>query len=218
MRVRAVLVLTLLSWSVCPYALGRGGAADQRGANPPTAQPAKHYPDEGLLSNYRYANAFFGFSIDLPSDAALRPIPSSNPSDGSIALLETIGSAPHKSVMAISAYASGDKGPNARLLLRRELDDEADHRRGRAAFADQDQHRRTSVLLLRNTSRHRSACDLRYRSRRLRSSFHYRGTRSQALQQLEAAVTHMRFFLRNPSEITLAWARSLITGRQFPIA
>src|SRR5579884_3316245 len=119
MRLRVLLLITVLC---CAGSLAV--AADQSAPNPASLQPAKHYPDEGLLSNYRYCNAFFGFSIDLPADASLRPIASSNPTDGSIALLEAIGSSPHKSVMAISAYPSDDRGPTARLLLRRELDDE----------------------------------------------------------------------------------------------
>jgi hypothetical protein len=194
MRVRVVLVLTLLCCGLGPYALGRGGAADQPGANPPTAQPIQHYPDEGLLSNYRYANAFFGFSVDLPSDAALRAIPSSNPTDGSIALLETIGSSPHKSVMAISAYASSDKGPNARLLLRRELDDEL-------TIGVEELHPLTKTSIAghpffyyetrRGIDQHAIyATDLDGYALRFVTA----GRDPKLLQQLEAAVTHMRFF------------------------
>ena len=104
MRLRVVLVLTFLSWCCTG---GCAFAADQSAGAAPLA---KHYPDEGLLSNYRYCNVFFGFSIDLPADAGLRPIPSSSPADGSIALLETLGSPPYRSVMAISAYAVRRQG------------------------------------------------------------------------------------------------------------
>lgn len=189
MRFRVVLVLTFVSWCAGSYAL----AADQ-----PTAaaavQPAKHYPDEGLLSNYRYCNAFFGFSIDLPADAALRPIPSSNPVDGSIALLETLGSPPHRSVMAISAYASGDKGPSARLLLRRELDDEL-------TIGVEELHALTKTSIgghtffyyetRRGIDQHAIyATDLDGYALRFVTA----GRDPKVLQQLEAAVVHMRFF------------------------
>ncbi len=194
MRLRVVLVLTLLFSSVVPCVLARDDAADQPGATPTINQPAKHYPDEGLLSNYRYANAYFGFSIDLPADAGLRPIPSSNPADGSIALLETVGSSPHRSVMAISAYASGDKGPNARLLLRHELDDEL-------AIGVEELHGLSKTSIAGHSFYY-------YETRRgidqhaiyateldgyvLR--FVTAGRDAKLLQQLEAAVTHMRFF------------------------
>ncbi len=190
MRLRVLLILTFLSCGAGLSVL----AADQPAANPTPAQPAKHYPDEGLLSNYRYCNAFFGFSIDLPADAALRPIPSSNPADGSIALLETIGSSPHRSVMAISAYPSGDKGPNARLLLRRELDDEL-------TIGVEELHGLTKTSIAghpffyyetrRGIDQHAIyATDLDGYALRFVAA----GRDPKVLQQLEAAVTHIRFF------------------------
>ncbi len=190
MRVRVVLVLTFLSWWAGLYGL----ANDQSAANPTAVQPARHFPDEGLLSNYRYANVFFGFSIDLPADAALRPIPSSNPADGSIALLETLGSPPHRSFMAISAYPSGDKGPNARLLLRRELDDEL-------AIGVEELHGLTKTSIAghpffyyetrRGIDQHAIyGTDLDGYALRFVTAGHD----PKLLQQLEAAVVHMRFF------------------------
>jgi hypothetical protein len=59
MRFRVVLILTFLLCCAGLYVV----AADESAAKA-AAPPAKHYPDEGLLSNYRNANAFFGFSID----------------------------------------------------------------------------------------------------------------------------------------------------------
>lgn len=195
MRCWVVLVLTLVSWWAGSY----GFATDQPASNPTAAQPAKHYPDEGLLSNYRYANVFFGFSIDLPADAGLRPIPSSNPTDGSIALLETIGASPHRSVIAISAYPSGDKGPTARLLLRRELDDEL-------AIGVEELHGLTKTSIAghpffyyetrRGIDQHAIyATDFDGYALRFVTA----GRDAKLLQQLEAAVTHMRFFA--PEEI-----------------
>ncbi len=120
MRFRVVLAVIFC----CSVAFGYGAAADQTKSNSSSAQTPARYPDQGFLSNYRYLNAFFGFSIDLPADAELRSVPTANPTDGSIALLETLGSSPHRSILAISAYPVGDKHLDARLLLRRELDDE----------------------------------------------------------------------------------------------
>ena len=190
MRFRVVVLLTLLS--LCAGACAF--AADQPASGSKTAQPAKHYPDEGLLSNYRYANAFFGFSIDLPADATLRPIPSQNPTDGSIALLETLGSPPHRSVMAISAYPCGDEGPKARLLLRRELDDEL-------TIGVEELHALTKTSIAghsffyyetrRGIDQHAIyATDLDGYALRFIAA----GRDPKLLQQLEAAVVHMRFF------------------------
>jgi hypothetical protein len=190
MRLRVALVLTLLSWCAGVCAL----AAEQSAANPAAVPAVKHYPDEGLLSNYRYANAFFGFSIDLPADAGLRPIPSSNPTDGSIALLETLGSPPHKSVMAISAYPSGENGPNARLLLRRELDEELTigveelHALSTISIAG---HRFFYYETRRGIDQHAIyATDLDGYALRFITA----GRDPKMLQQLEAAIVHMRFF------------------------
>ncbi len=191
MRLRVVLAFTLFFCRVLPFAFGSDGAANQSGAKPATSA---RYPDEGLLSNYRYANAFFGFSIDLPADASLRPIPTSNPTDGSIALLETIGSSPHRSVMAISAYPSGEKGPSARLLLRRDLDDELTigveelHGLSKTSIAG---HQFYYFETRRGIDQHAVyATDLDGYALR----FVVAGRDPKLLQQLEAAVTHMRFF------------------------
>ncbi len=194
MRLRVVLVLTSLFCSVGLCALGPHSAADESAAKPAASDSAKHYPDDGLLSNYRYANAFFGFAVDLPSDAGLRPIPSSNPTDGSIALLETVGSAPSRCVMAISAYASGDKGATARLLLRHELDDELTigveelHPLTKASIAG---HQFFYYETRRGIDQHAIyATELDGYVLRFVAS----GRDGKLLQQLEAAVTHMRFF------------------------
>ncbi len=190
MRLRVALVLTFLSWWAGLSAL----AADQPAAHTAAVPPAKHYPDEGLLSNYRYANAFFGFSIDLPADAALRPIPSSTPMDGSIALLETVGSPAHRSVMAISAYPSGAQGPNARLLLRRELDAELTigveelHALAKTSIAG---HPFFYYETRHGIDQHAIyATDLDGYALRFITA----GRDPKVLQQLEAAIVHMRFF------------------------
>jgi hypothetical protein len=108
---------------VCAY-----GANDKATAPPtpsaPTAADHARYPDEALLSNYRYASSYFGFTIDLPADAGLRPIPVPVPADGSIPLLATIGHVPEKAVLEIVAYKADNKPGQPRALLRRELDNE----------------------------------------------------------------------------------------------
>lgn len=184
------MVLTLILCCAGFYARAADNSANDLSAE----QPSKHYPDEGLLSNYRYCNAFFGFSIDLPADAALRAIPSSNPTDGSIALLETLGSPPHRSMMAISAYPSGDQGLNARLLLRRELDDEL-------TIGVEELHGLTKTSIAghpffyyetrRGIDQHAIyATDLDGYALRFVTA----GRDAKLLQQLEGAVEHMRFF------------------------
>ncbi len=190
MRFQGVLLLSLVSfWAgLCAF------AADQPVSSTKAAQPAKHYPDDGLLSNYRYANVFFGFTVDLPADASLRPIPSSNPTDGSIALLETLGSPPHRSILAISAYPSGDKGPTARLLLRHELDNEL-------TIGVEELHGLTKTSIAghpffyyetrRGIDQHAIyATDLDGYALRFVTA----GRDPKLLQLLEAAVQHMRFF------------------------
>ena len=190
MRFRVVLLLTL--FAIC--AGTSAGAADPPTSDSQSAAPAKHYPDEGLLSNYRYANAYFGFSIDLPADASLRPIPSQNPTDGSIALLETLGSPPHRSVLAISAYPSGQTGPSARQLLRRELDNEL-------TIGVEELHGLTKTSISghpfvyyetrRGIDQHAIyGTDLDGYALRFITA----GRDPKLLQQLEAAVAHMRFF------------------------
>jgi len=194
MRFRVVLVLTSLFCCAGLYASGPRPAADTSGTKPAAAESAKHYPDDGLLSNYRYANAFFGFSLDLPSDAGLRPVPSSNPTDGSIALLEVVGSSPGRCVVAISAYAAGLNGPSPRQLLRRELDDELTigveelHALSKTSIAG---HQFFYYETRRGVDQHAIyATELDGYLLRFVTS----GRDAKLLQQLEAAVTHMRFF------------------------
>lgn len=194
MRFRVVLAFTWLCCSLAGCAFAHPSAAADSTPQASAPQSAARYPDEGFLSNYRYANAYFGFSVDLPADAALRPIPSSNPTDGSIALLETIGSAPQHSVMAISAYPSPEKHPDARLLLRRELDDEL-------SIGVEELHGLTKTSIAghpfvyfetrRGIDQHAIyATDLDGYTLRFIAA----GRDAKLVQQLEAAVTHMRFF------------------------
>ncbi|MBV8456683.1 MAG: hypothetical protein JO122_08730 [Acetobacteraceae bacterium] len=194
MRFRVVLVLTFCACSLAAYGVGRDNGAAQPGTNAPATDPTKHYPDEGLLSNYRYANAFFGFAIDLPADAGLRPIPTSNPADGSIALLETLGSSPYRSVIAIFAYTSGDRAPGARLLLRHELDEELSigveelHSLSKTSISG---HQFFYYETRRGIDQHAIyATDLDGYVLRFIAA----GRDAKMVQQLEAAVSHMRFF------------------------
>jgi hypothetical protein len=183
-----------LCGSLAGCALAYPSAPEDATVNQAITGALGRYPDEALLSNYRYANAFFGFSVDLPADAGLRPVPTSNPADGSIALLETIGSSPQHCVMAISAYPSANKGPDARLLLRRELDDEL-------SIGVEELHGLTKTSIAgrpffyfetrRGVDQHAIyATDLNGYTLRFVAA----GRDAKLVQQLEAAVTHLRFF------------------------
>jgi hypothetical protein len=188
---RLWVVLTVIF--CCSVAFGYGGASDQPNANHPSPPPAR-YPDQGFLSNYRYLNAFFGFSIDLPADAELRPVPTANPVDGSVALLETLGSSPNRSILAISAYPAADQRPDARLLLRQELDDEltigVEELRGLSKTSIAG-HPFYYFETRRGIDQHAIfATDLDGYVLRFVTA----GRDPKLLQQLETAVVHMRFF------------------------
>ena len=118
----AALFCCFLLYPRCGYGSGEQSASLRTSVA--TSGSNTHYPDQGFLSNYRYANAFFGFSVDLPADANFRAIPIPTPADGSIPLLETLGPHPSRAVLSIVAYAPADKRPDARALLRRHLDEE----------------------------------------------------------------------------------------------
>ena len=194
MRFRVALAFACLCCSLAGCGFAYASAGDESVAtSAPSATPAR-YPDDALLSNYRYANAYFGFSVDLPADAGLRPVPTSNPLDGSIALLETIGSSQQRCMMAISAHPASNKGPDARLLLRRELDEEL-------SIGVEELHGLTKTSIAghpffyyetrRGVDQHAIyATDLNGYTLRFVAA----GRDAKLVQQLEAAVTHMRFF------------------------
>jgi len=83
------------------------------------------YPEQAYLSESRYANAYFGFSFELPPDAHLhaQAVPAAR--DGSVPLLELMGPAPADAEVAIAAIpTAGGKADDAKLLLRQALDQE----------------------------------------------------------------------------------------------
>ncbi len=124
MRLRVVRACALLCWSLIICVVAVGATTDSTSTTTTQPKQAKvRYPDDGYLSNYRYANAFFGFSVDLPADASLRPMSAQAAADGSVALLEMFGS-PGKSMLTIAAYPPAENRPDARLMLRHELDNE----------------------------------------------------------------------------------------------
>ena len=194
MRLRVVRAFALLCWTLVGCVLAVGATSDSTTTTTTQAkQKDVHYPDEGYLSNYRYANAFFGFSVDLPADASLRPIPEQTPADGSVALLETLGS-PGKSVLAIAAYPPAENRPDARLMLRHELD-------GELTIGIEELHGLTKTSIAghqfyyfetrRGIDQHAIyATDLDGYVIRILTAGHD----AKLLQQLEAAVTRMRFF------------------------
>lgn len=94
-------------------------------SSPPPPAEAHNYPDEGYLSTSRYTSAYFGFCIDLPSDAHLQALPIPAPPDGRIPVLEMSGPGPQHAAISIAAYPVHDKGlQEAKTLLRRQLDQE----------------------------------------------------------------------------------------------
>jgi hypothetical protein len=194
MRLRVLLALGLLGWTIAFTRSTQGFAQEPASkAAVKTAQSAE-YPDQGFLSTYRYANAYFGFSIDLPPDANLRPIPIDSPADGSVALLDLLGSSPHRSELAIRAYAPAEKRPDARLLLRHELDNEL-------SIGVEELHGLTKTSIAghpffyfetrRGIDQHAIfATELDGYVIHIFTA----GRDSKLLQQIESAVAHMRFF------------------------
>lgn len=191
---RTVLVTALAVWlASCAFGTAETPAAA------PTSPPAEvhgpaQYPDQGYLSNYRYSNAYFGFSIDLPADAGLRPIPSPIPPDGSIPLLDTIGRLPEKGIIAVSAHKTDDKPGQARQLLRRELDNEL-------MVGVEELHALSKITIAGQTSFYFEtrrgmdqhaiyAVELNGYVLRILTA----ARDPKLLQQLQAAVTRMRFF------------------------
>ena len=65
-----------------------------------------HHPDQGWLSPARYTNGFFGFTYELPPEAALQPIPEPVATDGQIQLLQLAGPPPADPSVTISAIPS----------------------------------------------------------------------------------------------------------------
>ena len=89
------------------------------------APAAQHYPEQAYLSPTRYTNGFFGFSLELPADAHLEPIPEPVATDGRIQLLELGGPAPADAEVSIAAFpprAGGSRREEP--VLRKALDQE----------------------------------------------------------------------------------------------
>jgi len=102
-----------------------GNAAVLYSQAPSRPTPDSSYPEQAYLSESRYVNAYFGFSLELPADAHLhaQAVPAAR--DGSVPLLEVMGPAPADAEIAISAFPSGGgKNDDAKLLLRQALDQE----------------------------------------------------------------------------------------------
>ena len=85
----------------------------------------KAYPDQGFLSDTRYANQYFDFGFDFPPDIHWQPVHRPVAPDGHVQLLELEGPSPQHAIISITAYLRRDKDdPNAKQMLRKELDNE----------------------------------------------------------------------------------------------
>lgn len=120
MSLQAVITAVLSCLLGCP--LLSYGQATVASSAPATAE--QHYPEEAYLSSTRYANAYFGFSIDLPADARLEPVPQPVATDGRVQLLELGGPPPADAEISISAFPIRSKSLDAKFMLRRALDQE----------------------------------------------------------------------------------------------
>ncbi len=96
----------------------------------PSAAPAvtssqSSYPEQAYLSASRYVSQYFDFSLNLPRELRLQPIPQAAARDGSIQLLELGGPPPLDAEISICAIpTAGGKNQDAKTLLRYALDQE----------------------------------------------------------------------------------------------
>lgn len=86
------------------------------------AQRETVFPDQGYLSSTRYTNRYFGFAFDFPEEAELRSVARPMATDGSLQLLDLAGPPPSDAAISLVALRQEKDGPNAKLLMRRELD------------------------------------------------------------------------------------------------
>jgi hypothetical protein len=117
----------LLSAFLC---LGLSGTIPLAAQTSPSAAPAvatsqSSYPEQAYLSAERYVSQYFDFSLNLPQDLRLQPIPQPAARDGSIPLLELAGPPPADAEISICAIpTAGGKTQDAKTLLRYALDQE----------------------------------------------------------------------------------------------
>jgi len=116
------LVLICVLWQT--YALAQfEGLFSSSVAEPPASSGPG--PEDALLSPACYVNTYFGFKLDLPSDAQLKPIAVPGTADRRIQLLELVGAAPGYAAISLSAYEYKNKNyTDAKGILRRQLDQE----------------------------------------------------------------------------------------------
>jgi hypothetical protein len=81
--------------------------------------------ENALLSPTSYVNTYFGFKLDLPPDAKLKPLAVPASADRRIQLLELVGAPPEYAAISLSAYEYKNKNyTDAKGILRRQLDQE----------------------------------------------------------------------------------------------
>jgi hypothetical protein len=94
-------------------------------AVPAAATSQSSYPEQAYLSASRYVSQYFDFSLNLPRELRLQPIPQAAARDGSIQLLELGGPPPLDAEISICAIpTAGGKNQDAKTLLRYALDQE----------------------------------------------------------------------------------------------
>ena len=94
-------------------------------SNPADTEHVGPGPEDALLSPSCYVNTYFGFRLDFPADARLKPIAVPATSDRRIQLLEMVGPSPEYAAVSISAYEYKNKNyTDAKGILRRQLDQE----------------------------------------------------------------------------------------------
>ncbi len=110
-----------LGWS----ALLSGQTSSAAHSASPTPDSSEDYPEHAFLSPSRYVNQYFKFSFDLPPDVHLRPIPQPAPRDGSLRLLELVGTTPGAAEISLTAIPTAvGKKQDAKSLMRFALDQE----------------------------------------------------------------------------------------------
>ncbi len=125
MTLQAIVSAVLGCVLSCPFFLSGQTASSAAPATASPASSAPHYPEQAYLSSTRYTNEFFGFSLDLPADAHLQPIPEPVATDGRIQLLQLGGPVPADAAVSIAALPPGGRGAlDAKAVLRKALDQE----------------------------------------------------------------------------------------------
>jgi hypothetical protein len=120
-----LLVLLCLFGSACLFAQMQDVLPARTADASAESGPPGPGPEDALLSPTCYVNTYFGFKLDLPAEAKLKPIAVPASADRRIQVLELVGAAPEYGAISLSAYEYKNKNyADAKGILRRELDQE----------------------------------------------------------------------------------------------